>query len=288
MNRALKKVRRFHPSIASSTNHEETMKRPCVGLLLTAVSAMTFATATTVDFSNEQQGWNSGPAYDGNQGSYIDTSLGASPVLRTINPESFGMSWSNTVNPAFIGNFGAAPALTLGIDVLANSIVYLGHEVARNLVVELRDHDNPYRDMPYTSVWYNLGTIAAGLGWQHLSVTIDDTGASALPGGWGGFGNDDTETDGMPALPPGRTFADVLGSVDELVFTTYVPGYFYGWTAYDIAVDNISITRDADVPEPAGMALLAGGLAVLGLARRRRFTPAGACETAGGPRQTSR
>jgi len=247
------------------------MKKTFAGLLFSVLSGFAYATpGATVDFSNGQQGWEAGPAYDGNQGVWIDGSLGTSPALHTINPETFGVSWSNAVNPSFIGNYGTAPSLTLGIDILANSITYLGTEVARSLVVELRDYDNPYQGMPYTSVWYNLGTIAAGLGWQHLSVTIDDTGASALPGGWGGFGNDDTETDGVPALPPGRDFASVLGSVDELVFSTYVPGYFYGWTAYDVAVDNISITRDADVPEPASMALLAGGFAMLGLARRRR------------------
>jgi hypothetical protein len=247
------------------------MRKILTGLLLTVVSAMASATAgTTVDFSNGQQGWEAGPAYDGSQGVWIDSSLGTSPALHIVNPETFGFTMSNAVNPAFIGNYGMSPSLTLGIDVLANSITYLGNEVSRNLIVELRDYDNPYHDMPYTSVWYNLGTIASGMGWQHLSVTIGDTGAIGLPGGWGGFGGDDTETGGEPALPPGRTFADVLGSVDELVFSTYVPGYFYGWTAFDIAVDNISLSTDADVPEPGSMALLAAGALGLGALRRRR------------------
>lgn len=247
------------------------MKRTFAGLLFTVVSAIAHATpGAIVDFSNGQQGWQAGPAYDGNQGSWIDSSLGASPALHTINPETFGYTLSNSVNPAFIGNYGMSPSLTIGIDVLANSITYLGNEVSRSLIVELRDYDNPYHDMPYTSVWYNLGTIAAGMGWQHLSVTIDNTSAGALPVGWGGFGIDDTENDGMPGLPPGRDFASVLGSVDELVFSTFVPGYFYGWTGYDVAVDNISLTADAEVPEPDSLALLAGGFAMLGLGWRRR------------------
>jgi hypothetical protein len=252
-------------------HHEEHMKKLFAALLLTGLSAMANATpGATTDFSNGLQGWNSGPAYDGTQGAWIDTSLSTSPVLHTVNPETFGMSWSNTTNPAFIGNLGAAPSLTLSIDVLANSITYLGSEVTRHLVVELRDVDNPYNNMPYTSVWYDLGTIAAGMGWQHLAVTIDDTGSPALPGGWGGFGIDDTETDGVPGLPPGRTFADVLASVDEFVFTTYVPGYFYGWTAYDVAVDNISLVAASEVPEPGSLGLLLGGIAMVGLARRQR------------------
>jgi hypothetical protein len=249
------------------------MKKLFAGLIFTAVSAMASATpGATVDFSNGQQGWTAGPDYDGTQGTWIDTSQGTSPALHLVNPETFGVTLRNDNNPAFIGNYGLSPSLTLGIDVLANSITYLGTEVSRHLVVELRDYDTNYHDMPYASVWYDLGIIGAGLGWQHLSVTIDDTSASALPNGWGGFGGDDTETDGLPTLPPGLKFSDVLGGVDELVFTTYVPGYFYGWTAYDVAFDNISLVTAADVPEPGSMALLAGGLGMLGLAGRRRKT----------------
>jgi hypothetical protein len=246
-------------------------KNAFAGLLLTVVSAIASATpGATTDFSNGQEGWNSGPAYDGTQGAWIDSSQGTSPALQTVNPQSFGMSWSNTTNPAFTGDFGSVPSMTLSIDVLANSITYLGNEVLRHLVVEMRDFDNPYNGMPYTSVWYDLGTIGAGLGWQHLSVTIDDTGSPLLPTGWGGYGIDDTENDGNPGLPPDRTFANVLGSVDELIFTTFVPGYFYGYASYDIAVDNISLVAASDVPEPGSLALLAGGLAMVGLARRRR------------------
>jgi len=253
------------------------MKTAFAGLALTFLTALTTANAgTTVDFSHGLQGWDNQPVYDGEAGAWIDSSYG-SPALHTINPETFGMTWSNTTNPAFVGNYGASPSVTLGIDILANSIIYwgTGMEVTRNLVVELRDYDNPYQGMPYTSVWYNLGTIGAGMGWQHFEVTIGDTASTALPGGWGGYGIDDTETGGVPALPPDRSFADVLASVDEIAFTTYVPGYFYGWTGYDVVVDNLSIgAAAAEVPEPGSLAMLAGGLGMLGLARRRRTTGA--------------
>jgi hypothetical protein len=93
--------------------------------------------------------------------------------------------------------------------------------------------------MPYTSVWYDLGPISKRGNWQHMSVTIPDTRAVALPAGWGGYGSGDV------SLPPGRTFANVLASVDEVAFSTYVPGYLYGYTTYDVVVDNISIATTA-------------------------------------------
>ena len=74
-------------------------------------------------------------------------------------------------------------------------------------------------------------------------------------------------------LPEGVTFADILKGVDQIAITTLVPGFFYGFTDFNIAVDNISITPGAaaPVPEPSVLALLAaGGAILLGLARRRR------------------
>lgn len=247
-------------------------KKALAGVVLSVVSAMASAAAsaapgTTTDFSKGDEGWYAGPAYDGNEGNWIDTSLGnGAPAMHTRYYETFGLNWLNSSNSSFVGDYTKYGSVTLGIDVLANSIQYMGTEVSRNMVVELRDYDNAQGGLPYTSVWYDLGEISAAKGgWQHLSVTIGDTASSVLPSGWGGYGSDINE----PSLPAGRTFADVLAGVDEIAFTTFVPGYFYGWTAYDVAVDNISISP---VPEPSGVAMLAGGLGLVGLMGRRRKT----------------
>ena len=61
-----------------------------------------------------------------------------------------------------------------------------------------------------------------------------------LPAGWDGYGAEDST--GMPYLPSDRTFASVLAGVDEVAFTTYVPGMVFGYTYFDVAVDNISIS----------------------------------------------
>ena len=84
-----------------------------------------------------------------------------------------------------------------------------------------------------------------------LGVTIDDPTATALPAGWGGYGAEDPVTF-EPVLPAGRTFASVLASVDEIRFTTYEPGYFFGFTNFDLRFDNIVVA--SPVPEPTSLA----------------------------------
>lgn len=239
-----------------------------LALSLAATVVNAAPVSSHVDFSNGSEGWEGSQPANGVGGSWIDSSLGnGAPALHTVM-ENFGISFTNS-SQNYVGDYSALGSVTIGLDILANSIRYVGQEVTRNLVVELRDYDNTPQGMPYTSVWFDLGTIDATQGWQHLSVTIDDTTMAALPAGWGGYGSTD-DADG-PGLPPGRTFADVLSSVDELVFTTLVPGWFYGFTDFDVAIDNISVSAGvAEVPEPASIALMAGGLSLMGWMTRRR------------------
>lgn len=221
-----------------------------------------------VDFSHGAHGWEGTQPANGIGGSGIDSGMGnGAPALRTVI-ENWGITFSNTTNQNYLGDYGKLGSVTIGLDVIANSIRFWGQEVSRNLVVELRDYGNTPQGMPYTSVWFDLGAIDATMGWQHLSVTIADTTAAALPVGWGGYGSSD-DANG-PQLPAGRTFADVLSSVDELAFTTYVPGYSYLFTDFDVAIDNISVIPAAEVPEPSGIALMFGGLGLLGWMARRR------------------
>ncbi len=155
--------------------------------------------------------------------SWIDSSLGnGAPAYRTQIAETFGLRWRNDSNQAFLNAFKQPGSVTIGLDFKANSITYLGTEVSRELIVELRDYDNLPDNLPYTSVWFNLGTIsAADPGWKNMSVTIDSTKATDLPAGWGGYGAETAE--GAPILPADRSFASVLAGVDEIVFTTFVP-----------------------------------------------------------------
>lgn len=216
------------------------------------------ASATTTDFSNGAEGW------IGN--AVVDTSLGNSaPSFHTF-AESFGISWRNESNAAFLGDYSRGPGVTLSLDVLTNSITYLGNEVTRGLFVKLTDLD-PSNSADNATVYYKLGTLSAGIeGWQTLSVTIDNTSAAAFPVGWGGVNGD-----GVLSLPAGRTFASVLANVDLIEFTTFEPDYFYGFTIFDVAGDNFSVTSlTGAVPEPATWVMMIGGFGMVGGAMRRR------------------
>jgi len=245
------------------------MKKTLTMLLLAALQVTAFAatpTGATVTFGQGEEGWHGLQPLDGNGGSGIDTSLGnGAPALHT-QIEHFGATWSTSTNTDFVRDYTQMGGVTFGIDVLANSVWFFNREVTRDLVIELRDYDNQANGLPYTSVWAKVGTLdASKQGWQHLSVTIADTSALGLPAGWGGYGAEDAH--GNPLLPSDRTFASVLAGVDEVAFTTLVPGYMYGFTYFDVAVDNISISP---VPEPAqGGMLLAGLAGIAALARRR-------------------
>jgi hypothetical protein len=221
------------------------MKRLARSMIVAALACAgmsAFANPQTlnVDFSAGELGWVNLPLA-GDQGSWIEPASGVdgTPGWRTRNVETWGLTWRNSANPAFVGDYASAGSVTLSVDVKANSIQWQGIEVSRDLVLELRNYRNPPNGAPYSSVWFKLGTIARSDDWQHLQVTIRNTGAHTLPPGWQAYtGTLDFK------LPKGVTFGDMLKNVDEVAITTFVPGRVYDWTYYDVLVDNISMTAN--------------------------------------------
>lgn len=230
---------------------------------LVAGAMCSVAGAAVVTFNNGQEGW------EGTQGStgssFIDTSDGnPANSYRTIFND-FGITYYNNTNPDFIGNFTTSPALEFSVDVKARQVEFFFQPVSRSFIVEFRNsalaQGTPY---PWVSVWFELGVLTSGLDWTTWGVTIADTNALTLPAGWGGYGDEDPDTF-EPRLPPGVTFRDVLAGVDTIAITTYVPGFFFGFTDFDVSVDNITLNR-VPAPGAAGVVLLGAGA----LLRRRR------------------
>lgn len=237
-----------------------------VGLGLTALAALVAtpaANAAVVTFNNGQEGWE-GPQGAGGS-SFIDTADGnpASSYRTVFN--NFGIDFINSTNPDFVGDFTTSAALDFTVDVRARQVEFFFQPVSRSFIVEFRSaslaQGTPY---PWVSVWYELGVLQSGLDWTTWSVSIADTNSSTLPAGWGGYGDEDPNTF-EPRLPPGITFGDVLANTDTLALSTYVPGFFFGFTDFDVSIDNVTLNR---VPTPASALLLGlGGVAAF---RRRR------------------
>lgn len=201
-------------------------------LIAAALVPAALSAVTTFDAGTE--GWSVSGRTDisptgGNPGATMDVD-----VL-----DVFGADIRNTTNLAFLGDYTMIGALRLTVDVRVDSINFFGTEVSRDLVVELRDENPPGSSYPYVSVWYTLGTLtSSNPGWHTYAIDVADPASTTLPPGWGGTGDEDPVTF-EPRLPPGRTFDSVLRSVDSLHFTTFVPGFFYGFTNFEIAVDNV-------------------------------------------------
>ncbi|MFA9219075.1 MAG: PEP-CTERM sorting domain-containing protein [Sphingomonadaceae bacterium] len=156
--------------------------------------------------------------------------------------------------------------MTISLDVFSNSVYYFGYgETTRPLMVELRDFDTPPPGLNYSSVWYYLGNLDASKPLQHFEVTIANTKSKGLPSGWHGYGA--MSEDLVSELPSDRSFKNILASVDEMVFSTAMPGVVSDFVYFDVALDNIHISA---VPEPSETAMLGAGLGLLALRARRR------------------
>lgn len=225
--------------------------------LLALAGTAALASAQVTTFDNGTEGWSVSGRDDisltgGNPGANMDV------VLIDV----FGADVRNS-SSAFTGDYRGRGNLTFTIDLQIDAIDFFFSPVSRDLVVELRNFDTPGID-GFASIYAHLGVISAAdtSGWTTFQATLD-TSAVDLPGNWFGAGAEDPNTF-EPILPDGVTVQDVLSGVDEVAFTTFVPGFFFGFTNFDMSVDNVGV-----IPAPAGIALALGGLGVCGIRRRR-------------------
>lgn len=233
-------------------------------VVLAAASA---ATAGTVTFDNGNEGWLVNGYAD-----IVDIGGSNGNVVHQYQYDGFFQEIRNDSNPEYLGDWTAKGSLIeISIDIRVNtlratfnpSVVY-----PRELVLEFRDHSNPEANaygLPYASIWSTSSSLMDSTVEGFVTHTwLLDTTAVELPAGWGGYGYEDPNTY-EPLLPDGVTVQDILQNVDELMFTTAVPGYYYGFTEWDFEVDNIRVSV---VPAP-GVLSCAGLFGVAALRRRR-------------------
>jgi hypothetical protein len=219
--------------------------RTALPLIVAALPAAATADTTVTTFSSGAQGWyvsggGSIPATGGNPGH-----------CQRILFNDFGVGCANATNAPYLGDYTTAESVTIKIDLKVSQVSFFGQPVSRPWLVELRDLDGASGGYPYNSVYFVFANVSAAThgSWTTFSVTFDPS-STTLPPGWGGTGAEDPVTY-EPILPPGVTFADVLAGVDRIVFTTLQPGYFFGFTDFDLRMDNITIVRTA--PNPADL-----------------------------------
>ncbi len=227
------------------------------------VALMELAGLTPVGMIGEVVGEDPGAGDEG--GGVVDTAVRNAEgpqerrEIRHVQVDTFGCNVRTETNTDFVTDFTHTGPVRITVDFKVNSINFFGSEVPRNIVLELRDYDVE-GSYPYNSVWFDAGLLPApGEGWVTYEFIIDNVDDTELPAGWGGIGDEDPDTF-EPILPANRTWTDMLQSIDEVQFTTFVPGFFYGFTNYDFEVDNITITPlapdcPADVDESGGVDL---------------------------------
>jgi hypothetical protein len=205
--------------------------------LPTATAAEQACELVTVTFEEGTEGW-VGPI--GSGGSTGLEGEGGNPGanLHTVF-NNFGISFENSTNPAFVQDLAVYDQVTIGIDLKVEDIRFFGAPVTRPWLLEIRDFDNVPSGYSWVSVWYLFDWVGESE-WTSWEVTIIDPSMRELPPGWGGYGAEDPDTF-EPILPANRTFTDVLAGADEIVFTTYQPGYYFGFTDFDVRLDNIRI-----------------------------------------------
>ena len=148
--------------------------------------------------------------------------------LHLWNPESWGFILKNTGEDySFGGNFFHCTKVIMSIDVKVNTIAFLGSEVSRSLLVQLK---NSKAD---AAVYATAGELYKR---DWTTFEIDIPIQEDFPELWKGFGSDPQQQ-----IPSDITYGSVLRGVDDVIFTSYEPDMVYGYTAFDLQVDNISV-----------------------------------------------
>jgi len=241
------------------------VRTPIVLTVLSLASASFALPDGLVTFNDGTGGWE-GSQGIGGVGTFVDENEGnPAPGLHTVFND-FGITFRNSTNPEFVQDLSQVFGFAFGIDTKVNDIAFFGTPVPRPWLLELRDFDAGPNSDQFASVWYKFADISAATHgeWTRFFVQVSESDYGSMPAGWRGAGAEDPVTF-EPMLPDGITFADVIAGYDQIVVTTLEPGFFFGFTDFDVVVDDIALTvntdivscNPADLAEPFGVTDLA-------------------------------
>ncbi len=155
-----------------------------------------------------------------------------SAVIGNLSQYTGGMTYSAQIRVFALNNFFEEPMNPAWFPVVIE-------------FTDFGDPDDPYDNASVYKIGDSLGQIEEG--WKTFTFEVPDPSQDALPPGWGGTGAEDPVTY-EPILPPGRTYANVMASVDQVRISTFVPGYFYGSNYWQVGFDNIVVTGEVAAP----------------------------------------
>jgi len=182
-------------------------------------------------------GWN----VNGNQLVFPD---GPNNFMGVPYLDFWGITLANDSDTRLLGDLTRYPMpLQFSVDVRVTRLDnFFGEPMNPGgfpLVLQLIDTGNPTTVADDVSIYFTgPGCPRQDQGWQTYTFSIPAPVGASMPAGWGGTGDEDPRTF-EPRLPPSRTYASVLRSIDRIALTTLRPGYFYASSFWEAGFDNI-------------------------------------------------
>ncbi len=209
-----------------------------VAFLGASASAQVLNDATFDD--GDFQGWycngNREIFFGGNPGEYIGVPLA----------DFWGITLSNDEDPDLLGDLTRhGGPIEIAVDIQVFELNNWWGEpmdpAEFPIVLQLTDTTEFGPDGQISVYYIGEGMPGQGQGWVRYTFTIPDPTSLTLPPGWNGTGASDPVTF-EPLLPEGRTYRNVLENVGEIKLTTFVPGYFYVSSFWEVGFDNVTVT----------------------------------------------